>query len=152
MIKYCNSSIVFGEIPDEISLCLFISNCQNNCQGCHSSFLQKDIGDILDNNVLDELIKKNKGISCVLFMGEGNNVNNLIGLAKYVKERYLLKVALYSGRDTVEEYFYSFWDYLKIGHYDKSFGPLNCSSTNQKMFQITYKNITDITKRFLTSP
>lgn len=93
MIKYVESLIGFREIPDEISLCINISNCPNNCPHCHSSYLKLDIGNILDYNKLDYLILNNHGISCVCFMGGDRNPEDIDLLAKYVKQNYNLKTA-----------------------------------------------------------
>ena len=68
-MKFLTQGIVFSEIPDEITLELGITNCPFNCEGCHSPFLQSDIGEILDESVIHKLINKNRGISCILFSG-----------------------------------------------------------------------------------
>ena len=36
--------ITFSEVPDEISLCINISNCPIKCPDCHSKFLWENIG------------------------------------------------------------------------------------------------------------
>ena len=36
MLKYLNCQVTFAEVPDEISLCINITNCPNRCPGCHS--------------------------------------------------------------------------------------------------------------------
>ena len=56
MLKYVETLITFSEFPDEISLCINISNCPNACVNCHSSYLKEDIGTILDYKELDKLI------------------------------------------------------------------------------------------------
>lgn len=147
MIKYIpqDSSIVFSEIPDEITLALNISNCQNNCIGCHTSYLRENIGTELTLEVLSAEIQKNSGISCVCFMGEGNDHEALINLARYIHENYPnLKTALYSGRVAVEDDLYDVFDYIKTGPYVEALGPLNVPSTNQRL----YKNREDITYKF----
>ena len=58
MLKYVDTLVGFREIPDEISLCINISNCPNNCEGCHSSYLKKDIGTPLTYIELKNLLKK----------------------------------------------------------------------------------------------
>lgn len=136
MIKYVQTQVVFAEIPDEITLAVNISNCQNRCLGCHSPYLRQDIGEELTENVVDELIEKNGGITCFCFMGEGNDAESLKNLILYIKEKYPnLKIGLYSGRENVDEDFYwEYLDYLKIGPYVKEWGPLNCSATNQRLY------------------
>ena len=36
MLKYSNYEITFAEVPDEISLCINLTNCPHKCIGCHS--------------------------------------------------------------------------------------------------------------------
>lgn len=151
MLKYVNTQVTFSEVPDEISLCINISNCPCHCKGCHSSYLAEDIGAVLDKESLDLLIKGNKGITCVTFMGGDSDPNGISTLAEYVKKFYPeLKVAWYSGRETV---FISLdcMDYVKLGPYKEECGPLDKDTTNQvfykvvqtshgpKLFNITYK-------------
>lgn len=58
MLKYIETAVVFSEIPDEISLDINITNCPYRCPGCHSAYLQQDIGSDLTTDKIDELIKK----------------------------------------------------------------------------------------------
>ena len=136
--------VTFEEIPTEVTLSLSISNCQNRCSGCHSPELRCNIGTELTNEVLDELINKNNGISCVLLLGEGNDRSRLIDIAKRVRNEHKLAVALYSGRDNVEEDVWNAFDYVKIGRYVASLGPINKVTTNQRL----YKSGKDITNLF----
>lgn len=146
MIKYIPNmtSVVLEEIPDRITLAVNISNCQNHCKGCHSSFLSKNIGDELTTDIIDDLLNKNKGVDCFLFLGEGNDKNALFNLANYIKENYKnIKLAIYSGRDEVENDLFDLFDYVKVGSYKEEFGPLNKETTNQRLYyhknDITYK-------------
>ena len=149
MVKYTDYQVVFREIPDEVTLAINISNCQNNCEGCHSSYLKENIGKELTNNEVDSLIDANKGISCVCFMGEGNDIDILLSLAKHVKESFKnIKVAVYSGREKVEDEYYNIFDYVKVGPYKKEYGPLNSKKTNQRMYRVIGKDIMDITYKF----
>ena len=50
MLKYVDTKIVFREVPDEITLCINISNCPCHCKGCHSPYLAEDIGTVLDES------------------------------------------------------------------------------------------------------
>lgn len=148
MIKYKDCYVVFEEIPDMLSLAINLTNCQNNCIGCHSPELRGDIGNVLTEDVLDKLINDNFGINCVLFMGEGNDKETLIALAKYIKTKYNLKTAIYSGRNKVEDEFYGVFDYIKIGPYVEKYGPLNSETTNQKFYFVGNDGIEDITYKF----
>lgn len=138
MIKYIpeDTSITFSEVPNEISLCINISNCLCHCEGCHSAYLRSNIGEELTTEKLDELILVNDGITCVCFMGEGNDPEILQSLITFLKKHWKhLKIALYSGREDIPEDFY--WnnlDYLKIGPYKAKFGPLNKITTNQRFY------------------
>jgi anaerobic ribonucleoside-triphosphate reductase activating protein len=136
MVKYTNTQVVFQEVPNKISLAINISNCQNNCRGCHSPYLKKDIGTELTIDELDKLIDTNDGINCVVFMGEGNDQGCLISLAKHVRERYnnTISTALYSGREEVEWELYEYFDYIKVGPYIPEMGPINKTTTNQRFY------------------
>ena len=136
--------VTFEEVPTEVTLSLSISNCQGKCPGCHSPELRCNIGTELTNEKLDELITKNSGISCVLLLGEGNDKEELIRVAERVRNHWKLRVALYSGRDNVEEDVWNAFDYVKIGRYVASLGPLNKVTTNQRL----YKSRKDITNLF----
>ena len=148
MIKFKDSYIVFEEIPDRVSLAVNITNCQNNCIGCHSPELRLNNGEELTEEIIDKLINENYGIDCFLFMGEGKDRGRLLELAKYIKRNYDLKVAIYSGRNDVELDFYEVFDYIKVGEYKEEFGPLNRDTTNQRLYEITSNNVIDITYKF----
>ena len=148
MIKFKDSYIVFEEIPDRVSLAVNITNCQNNCIGCHSPELRLNNGEELTEGIIDKLIKENYGIDCFLFMGEGKDRGRLLELAKYIKHNYNLKVAIYSGRNNVEFDFYEVFDYIKVGEYKEEFGPLNKDTTNQRLYEITSNSVIDITYKF----
>jgi anaerobic ribonucleoside-triphosphate reductase activating protein len=135
MLKYENYDIVFMEIPKKVSLAINITNCQNNCKNCHSPQLRDDIGKELTILSLNKLLEENKGIECVIFMGEGNDQTTLLNLAKHIRLNGLI-VALYSGREKVEENIYLNFDYIKIGSYKEEFGPLNKETTNQRLYKI----------------
>ena len=144
MIKYLNYNIVFREIPDKISLALNITNCQNKCIGCHSSYLQQDIGTELTNIEFNRLLDKYGDVDCILFMGEGNDKDRLIELAKIVKNKNLL-VALYSGSNFIDKDYVCIFDYIKIGEYIAELGGLECKGTNQKLYKVKDNNLVDIT-------
>ena len=148
MLKFKDSYIVFEEIPDRVSLAVNITNCQNNCIGCHSPELRLNNGEELTEGIIDKLIKENYGIDCFLFMGEGKDRGRLLELAKYIKRNYDLKVAIYSGRNDVELDFYEVFDYVKVGEYKKEFGPLNSPTTNQRLYRMSEKGKEDITYLF----
>ena len=138
MIKYVPemTSVVMEEIPDRVSLAVDISNCRGNCIGCHSPFLKKDIGQELTPEVIDRLVADNFGVNCFLFLGEGRDPEALLDLASHVRSKGLL-AAVYSGREEVEEIFWDYFDYIKLGPYRPECGPLNSPTTNQRLFRRT---------------
>jgi anaerobic ribonucleoside-triphosphate reductase activating protein len=134
MLKYVDILVSFQEVPDEISLCISITNCCNMCEGCHSPWLREDSGTPLTYTELTSLIKKNKGISCVCFMGGDREPWEVVRLATLVKEDFpTLKTAWYSGSESVDHQ--NQFNYVKTGPYIESFGPLNSKTTNQRMVE-----------------
>ena len=139
MLKYVDAKVVMSEIPDVITLAVNISNCPNNCKGCHSTYLQEDIGNNLDKIALDKLISKNLGVDCICFMGGDNNPLTIVSMAKYIKENTDLLVGWYSGKQDINkdvlmnlEYF----NFIKVGPYIEELGPLNNPNTNQRMYEV----------------
>ena len=43
-LKYVEYAVTLEELPTEISLTISISNCRFRCHGCHSAYLQQDVG------------------------------------------------------------------------------------------------------------
>lgn len=153
-MKYASASITFLEVPDEICLTYSISGCQHRCPGCHSPWLAKDEGqDIMEVIVQD--IEKNLGyITCVCFLGEGNDPSALADCIQIVKNAGL-KVCLYSGADRMEDIPVLDYpeaegiDYLKIGSFRQELGGLSSKGTNQRMYKMHQLRIVeDITYRF----
>ena len=141
------TSVVLEEIPDRVSLAVDISNCRGNCVGCHSPFLKKNIGRELTPEVIDRLVADNFGVNCFLFLGEGRDPEELLDLAAHVRSLGL-EVAVYSGRDTVEDIFWNYFDYIKLGPYRPECGPLNSPTTNQRLYRVENARPVDITARF----
>ena len=150
MLKYVNTLVGFAEIPNEISLCIEISNCPCHCIGCHSSYLAQDIGEPLDLQHLTNLIDSNKGITCVCIMGGDANPSEVDDIAQDIKEYYPeLKVGWYSGRQELsKDIELSNFDYIKLGPYIEEFGPLNSKTTNQRFYKVSDEELVDITSRF----
>jgi anaerobic ribonucleoside-triphosphate reductase activating protein len=158
MLKYVETEVTFSEIPEEISLCINISNCPIRCPDCHSKHLWEDIGTPLDNEAINTLITSNKGITCVVLMGGDSSPAEVSKLSKYIKQTFNLKVGWYSGRSYLTAGIdIKNFDYIKLGPYDESKGPLTSKTTNQMLCKITVldtehvKNavqIEDITSKF----
>ena len=141
MLKYVNSEVTFSEVPDEITLCINISNCPCHCKGCHSAYLAEDVGKPLVGMILrEDLINKNKGITCVAFMGGDSDPKSINNLAEYIKTwpgLEHLKVAWYSGRQELsKEIDLKNFDFIKLGPYIEELGPLNSKTTNQKFYKV----------------
>lgn len=155
MLKYVDTLVSFQEIPDEISLCINISNCPNNCPGCHSAYLKDDIGTPLTYTELMRILKDIRGITCVCFMGGDKEPWEIQRLAQFVKEKGL-KVAWYSGKQELhEDIRLANFDYVKLGPYVEELGPLTSRTTNQVMYKIDHLAdrpfVVDITSRFWKS-
>ena len=137
-MKYTETEVVFSEFPDEITLAINISNCPIHCPGCSSKWLWNDIGNELNISSIQELIKKNEGITCIGLMGGDRDHKSVNKIAKYIKSNYPeLKVGWYSGLDSISENIDpNNFDYIKLGAYDIEKGPLNMKTTNQRMYQI----------------
>ena len=145
MVKFVDTMVTFSEFPDEISLCINISNCPCFCKECHSSYLSEDIGTLLTMRKLKELIKKNKGITCVGFMGGDAEPHYINTLAQQVKESTDLKVGWYSGKQELDRSINPKWfDYIKLGPYIEEKGPIDNPNTNQRMFKIKHTKFSDI--------
>ena len=153
MIKYISedTSVCFSELRDEISLGVNLSCCPHKCPGCHSAYLQTDCGDELTAEIIDDIIKKNQGITCILFLGGDNDKSTLISLAKHVSNNYDLLVGWYSGESELNLNEYGkYFDYIKVGPYIKELGPLNSPTTNQRLYFIKREN-GNITAEDITS-
>ena len=140
-MKYLDTMVTFSEFPDEITLCINITNCQFHCSGCHSPELWKDVGKPLTQRSLERLIAENNGITCVGFMGGEPDLVSM--LAERVK-KLGLKVGWYWGgvieeKELLEPTFNNF-DYIKTGPYIKELGGLDKPSTNQRLYKLVHSN------------
>ena len=159
MIKYLNYSVTFQEVPNETSLCFNITNCQNRCEGCHSPELREDIGKNLEDDMADIIGKYEDGITCVCFLGEGNDPVAMTICLNTIRVLFpKLKICLYSGDSQGGNWNIYIWlschllDYLKLGPYIEDRGPLNNPNTNQRMYKVHNDSnpvhLEDITKEF----
>ena len=145
MLKYVDTKVTFSEVPDEISLCINISNCPCHCRGCHSSYLAEDIGEPLDLQHLTNLIDSNKGITCVCIMGGDANPSEVDDIAQDIKEYYPeLKIGWYSGRQELsKEINLENFEFVKLGPYIEELGTLTSKTTNQRMYKVVYNHYDD---------
>ena len=150
MLKYVDTLVSFQEVPDEITLCINISNCPCHCEGCHSAYLAEDIGNLLGYWTLNNLIKTNKGITCVCFMGGDADPEWIATLAFRVRRNFPnLKTGWYSGRQHLPDNFpIQHFNYIKVGPYIPKLGGLDSETTNQIMYKVEDGELIDITYRF----
>lgn len=147
MVKYYNYAITFAEVPNEVSLCFNITNCPHNCAGCHSPYLQQDIGNNLSCDIQNIINKHHDQFTCVCFLGEGNDKKELQKLINYVKNLGF-KTCLYSGSDDGILDDFKNLDYYKKGSFKQEYGPLNNKNTNQRMYKKEMNKWIDITYKF----
>ena len=151
MLKYTDSLVTFSEVPDEVTLCIEISNCPYHCPECHSKELWEDIGEWLSVGKLIDLVNKNEGITCICFMGGDSDLEELYNLFKFIPMLFKnMKIAWYTGRNNIPNDLPDCVDYIKIGPYKSEFGPLNNPNTNQRLYvrDITNNIFKDITYKF----
>jgi len=129
-------SIVFQEVPNEISLCFSITGCKVGCKGCHSTELWDDnYGIELNKNNFITWLKKYRGlISCVVFFGGEWQPQALIEKL-IIAKNFGLKTCLYSGRESGQKHIdiniSRHLTYLKTGAWREDLGGLDSLSTNQ---------------------
>lgn len=149
MLKYTDFSIVFREIPDQVTLAINISGCPNQCPDCHSPWLREDIGTPLTDQTLMELITPYKdAITCVCFMGGDAHPDQVEHLATFLRTHYPnLLTGWYSGRPELPATLTTTaFNYIKVGPYIAAAGPLNSPTTNQRLYRIEPSGqMTDIT-------
>lgn len=146
-LKYLGYSIVFQEVPDEVSLAINISGCPYKCEGCHSKYLWEYNGNYISEDI-DNLIKKYSGlITCVCFMGGDQNIIELNQLIHKIQDKGY-KCCLYTGKDKIPVNLTKSIDYIKIGRYISELGGLDSTKTNQKMYKRNSDTFVDITDTF----
>ena len=145
-LKYLGYSIVFQEVPGEVTLALNISGCPHKCEGCHSKYLWEYEGHYVSDDLV-ELIEKYKGlITCVCFMGGDQNFPELIQCFQTIKS-HGLKTCLYSGLDELPNHMTpGLFDYIKLGHYDEKLGGLDKQTTNQIFWKLSINEQNGLTK------
>ena len=155
MLRFHSYDIVFREVPGEVTLAFNITNCPNCCRGCHSPHLMEDVGTILDESTLSELLKKYRdAITCVCFMGGDSVPHDVERLFSFLRTTTggRIKTAWYSGKQQLpENCSLHHFDYIKLGPYIEQLGGLNSVSTNQRFYRIENETMIDITE-FFNSP
>ena len=111
----------------------------NRCPGCHSPHLQADAGHVLDAAELRALLERyGRSVTCVCFMGGDAAPHRIARLAEVVRQELpVLHVGWYSGRQELPEGFApQVFDYIKLGGWVESLGPLTSPTTNQQLYRI----------------
>lgn len=152
MLKYLRAEVAFGEVPSEVSLCIWISGCRNRCIGCHSPELRENKGTVLSDKRLKKLIEDNKGITCVCILGGESQPGWVLHMMRYIKEYFkTLKTAWYSGNEGIPPIIslnlHNF-DYIKLGPYIEDKGSLTSRTTNQKFFKVIEKKLSGKTFQY----
>lgn len=154
MLKYVNHDIVFQEFPGEITLAVNLSMCPNGCPGCHSDYLQQNVGEELTAERLFSLLDDYVGeVTCVGLMGGDNDPAAVAALCAAVREHYgtQLKTGWYSGRQQLPKGFRpEVFDFVKLGPYRADFGPLKSPTTNQRLYRVRHdvdaSSVKDVTE------
>ena len=136
MLHYAGHSVSFQEVPDEVSLVILIADCPHRCKGCHSPELREKTNIDLATKLPELIDEYSDAITCVCFMGDGQDAESLKSLADYV-HACGYNTAVYSGNYTAWVDYFPFFDYYKCGPYDEKLGGLDSPSTNQFMLKLT---------------
>lgn len=140
MLKYLYAKEVCSEIPDEISLGISISGCLIRCPGCHSQELWEDKGTPLGLSMVDSLLKRHEGVTCLLILGGEHDMGYLMKIFSCFHKN--IKTAWYCGLPKIKESnpIIRHLDYIKVGSYDKALGGLASPTTNQRLYQLEHQD------------
>lgn len=152
-LKFQGYSVVFQEVPDEVSLVFNISGCPYKCRGCHSQNLWEYAGENLSDGFYRIFCQYENLVTCICFMGGDWNEDELIEYCD-IAHACGLKTCLYTGAESVSGKLLSNLDYIKVGPYIEELGGLKSKTTNQRMYIVHHHpngkmSLTDITYRFL---
>lgn len=151
MLLLASYDIVFQEVPGEVTLALNLSGCPNRCPGCHSTHLREDVGEPLDDQLMEGLLARYGGAAtCVAFMGGDGDPAEVNRLAARIKNSTTLKTAWYSGREEIPGAINpANLDYIKLGPYDSARGGLSSpETTNQRFYRVEAGKLVDATALF----
>ena len=140
MLKYANYDIVFQEVPNEMSLAVSISGCTLRCAGCHSRYLWEDKGEVLSIFAIEQLLKLEDGVTCLLLMGGEHNIDTLVEIFMHFHRK--IKTAWYCGLDMIPKDklgIVQYLDFVKTGHFDMELGGLSSPTTNQRLYKIEHQ-------------
>ena len=141
-MKFTGYTTSFQEVPGEVSIAISVSGCPHRCQGCHSAYLREDTGTDLNSHTLLDVISKYQSphtgaytITCVCFLGGEQHGDDFLNLVKFVRELGL-KVCLYTGATSVPDTVKCALDFVKVGPYIETKGPLTSRTTNQRFYRL----------------
>ena len=164
MLKVFDSAVTMSEFPDEITLCVNISNCPGTCEECSEPWLREDVGEELTEEKIDSLIAEHPGITVFGLMGGDSDHKDVIRIANYVHRAHPgMKVGMYSGRDFINLELAQVLDLYKIGRWippkgdksewlKKSWGPLQFPNSNQLLFEKVGHFMLNTTDKFRRNP
>lgn len=102
MLKYTELAVTFAEFPDEIAVCLNISNCPCQCTHCSEPWLRQDIGIPLTDEVLEGILQKYADCTLLGLMGGDSDHSDVVRIADFVHKHTGWKVGMYSGLDAID--------------------------------------------------
>ena len=142
MLKVYDSAVTFSEFPDEITLCVNISNCPGMCDGCSEPWLLEDVGEELTEEKIDELIREHSDITVFGLMGGDSDHDDVVRIANYIHSKYTdIKVGMYSGREYMSTKLLDCLDLYKIGRWIMPKGkPEEWHQTNNGVLQFPWSN------------
>lgn len=131
-------SIVWQEVPGEVSLAFLVAGCPLRCPGCHSADSWLARGTPLSCADLRQRLQRYQGlISCVLFMGGEWQAEALHALLQTVQEAGLA-TCLYTGLEKHElpALLLPHLTYLKTGRWQQALGGLSSPASNQQFIDL----------------
>ena len=146
-MKFYQHTVVFNEIPNEVTLVFEITNCPHHCEGCHSPHLWEDVGrELTKKFFIDTCEKYATLITNVAFFGGDQHEPELLQFLELC-QAIGIKASLWTGATSVSDEIKSKLHYLKLGHYDPKFGGLDVKGTNQVLLNVKTGEAVDMQRR-----
>jgi len=147
MTRYSSCTVTLSEMPGYTTLVFSLQGCKIKCPDCHSKYLwDEEAGIPLTAERFISAIEDCDGlINAVLFLGD---IEDSLHYAIIAKE-YDLTTGSYTGKSRGEcDLYFKYFDYVKIGPYDKDLGGLESPTTNQRYIRTS--DMEDLTYLFYT--
>lgn len=106
MLRYVEAGLSDLEVPQEISLCIYLSGCIYRCEHCHYQDLQApDGGNLLAENFEPLFLAYQAYMTCLCFLGEGSacDQHELLHYVEYAHAKNV-KSCLYTGKEQLEDW------------------------------------------------